>query len=198
MLGLGLHFGKASLPVAERRCLCGHCPGAKTCDFGRSRLDLPVAGRQRLVAYAAYLGQMLYPVGLAVLYPHPGNRLSVWKVGLSVLVLIDHFRGRPGRAAKVSLPAGGLAVVSGDAGARHRSHAGGRPGAGGPLTPTCRKSDCISWWLGGWWNCGCGVRGRLIAGGLVLGSAGAVCRVTGRQCLLMGAYVQTRVLEETV
>ena len=35
-----------------------------------------------LVAYAVYLGQMLYPVGLAVFYPHPGNQLSVWTVGL--------------------------------------------------------------------------------------------------------------------
>jgi len=41
-----------------------------------------------LVAYAAYLGQMLYPVGLAVLYPHPGNHLSVWQLGVSVLVLV--------------------------------------------------------------------------------------------------------------
>jgi tetratricopeptide (TPR) repeat protein len=41
-----------------------------------------------LVAYAAYIGQMLYPVELAVLYPHPGNHLSLWKVGLSLLVLL--------------------------------------------------------------------------------------------------------------
>ena len=41
-----------------------------------------------LVSYASYLGQMIYPAGLVVLYPHPGNRLSVWRVGLSLLVLI--------------------------------------------------------------------------------------------------------------
>ena len=40
-----------------------------------------------VAAYLAYLEQMLYPVGLAVLYPHPGVHLSVWRVGLSVLVL---------------------------------------------------------------------------------------------------------------
>ena len=41
-----------------------------------------------LVSYASYLGQMIYPAGLVVLYPHPGNRLSIWRVGLSLLVLI--------------------------------------------------------------------------------------------------------------
>jgi tetratricopeptide (TPR) repeat protein len=39
------------------------------------------------VAYAAYVGQMLYPVGLAVFYPHEGSHLSVWKIVLSALVL---------------------------------------------------------------------------------------------------------------
>lgn len=41
-----------------------------------------------LISYVSYLGQMIYPAGLAVLYPHPGNRLSVWKVCLSLLVLL--------------------------------------------------------------------------------------------------------------
>jgi tetratricopeptide (TPR) repeat protein len=40
-----------------------------------------------LVAYADYLGHMIYPVGLALIYPHSGTYLSVWRVGLSVLVL---------------------------------------------------------------------------------------------------------------
>ncbi len=41
-----------------------------------------------MVAYAAYLGQMLYPAGLAVFYPHPGTQLCRLEVvGLSVLVL---------------------------------------------------------------------------------------------------------------
>ena len=40
-----------------------------------------------LVAYAVYVGQMLYPAGLAVLYPHPGNHLSVWTIGLCGAVL---------------------------------------------------------------------------------------------------------------
>lgn len=41
-----------------------------------------------VVSYTAYLGQMIYPVGLAVLYPHPRGQLPVWTVGLSVLVLL--------------------------------------------------------------------------------------------------------------
>ncbi len=41
-----------------------------------------------LVAYAAYLWQTVYPAGLAVLYPHPGDHLPVWQIGLSVLVLL--------------------------------------------------------------------------------------------------------------
>ena len=41
-----------------------------------------------LTACADYLWQMIYPVGLAVLYPHPGNHLSVLRAGLSVLVLL--------------------------------------------------------------------------------------------------------------
>jgi len=40
-----------------------------------------------LVAYAVYVGQMFYPVDLAVFYPHPGNQLPVWTVGLCVGVL---------------------------------------------------------------------------------------------------------------
>ena len=42
-----------------------------------------------LAAYATYLGQMLCPMGLAVLYPHPGRYLSAWTVGWSALVLLS-------------------------------------------------------------------------------------------------------------
>jgi len=41
-----------------------------------------------LVAYAAYIGQSFYPVGLGVLYPHPGNRLSALGIGLSLMMLL--------------------------------------------------------------------------------------------------------------
>ena len=51
--------------------------------------DIPFPWRvgNALVSYADYLGQMLYPVGLALFYPHLGNHLPVWKVGVSVMVL---------------------------------------------------------------------------------------------------------------
>ena len=49
-----------------------------------------------LVSYLAYLGQFFWPVGLAALYPHPGNSLPPWEVagaffallGISVAVLL--------------------------------------------------------------------------------------------------------------
>ncbi|MCE5301985.1 MAG: tetratricopeptide repeat protein [Planctomycetaceae bacterium] len=40
-----------------------------------------------VVSYAAYLGQMVYPVGLAVLYPHPGLRLPLWQIAVSGALL---------------------------------------------------------------------------------------------------------------
>ena len=50
--------------------------------------DFPSRVGNALMSYAAYLGQMLYPAGLAVYYPRPVNHLPVWKIGLSLLVLI--------------------------------------------------------------------------------------------------------------
>jgi len=51
------------------------------------KLGLPSRMGNALLVYATYLGQMFYPVGLAVLYPHPGNQLSVWWMGLSLVLL---------------------------------------------------------------------------------------------------------------
>ena len=53
------------------------------------RLNFPVRVGNAVVSYSMYLWQMLYPVNLAVLYPHPGNRLRFWMVGLSALVLLS-------------------------------------------------------------------------------------------------------------
>jgi protein O-mannosyl-transferase len=50
-------------------------------------LTFPWRVGNALMAYVDYLGHMIYPVGLALIYPHPGKHLSVWRVGLSVLVL---------------------------------------------------------------------------------------------------------------
>ena len=43
---------------------------------------------EAVVAYTDYLVQMFYPLGLAIFYPHPENQLSIWKVTLSLLILI--------------------------------------------------------------------------------------------------------------
>jgi Tfp pilus assembly protein PilF len=51
-------------------------------------LTFPSRVGNALEAYAEYLWQMLYPAGLAVLYPYPANHLSVWRVGLSLVVLL--------------------------------------------------------------------------------------------------------------
>ncbi|HEX4715529.1 MAG TPA: tetratricopeptide repeat protein, partial [Ktedonobacteraceae bacterium] len=52
------------------------------------RLDFPLRVGNAFVSYAAYVWQMIYPVGLAVIYPHPENHLAPWKVGVSVLFLL--------------------------------------------------------------------------------------------------------------
>ena len=41
-----------------------------------------------LAAYVTYIGQMFYPVGLAVFYPHPEEHLSWERIGLSAMVLL--------------------------------------------------------------------------------------------------------------
>jgi tetratricopeptide (TPR) repeat protein len=50
---------------------------------------LPLGGRiaNALVSYVAYPGQSVYPAGLAVFYPHPGDNLPIWKVLVAVAVL---------------------------------------------------------------------------------------------------------------
>jgi protein O-mannosyl-transferase len=40
-----------------------------------------------LVACATYLGQMCYPAGLAIFYPHPAGGLPSWQVGFALLLL---------------------------------------------------------------------------------------------------------------
>jgi len=52
------------------------------------RISFPSRVSNALVSYAAYLWQMVYPVDLTVLYPHPGNHVPLWMVGLSALALL--------------------------------------------------------------------------------------------------------------
>ena len=55
----------------------------------RSLQELTFAGRvaNAAVAYVAYLGKMLYPAGLAVVYPLPKDPPAAWKVMAAVAVL---------------------------------------------------------------------------------------------------------------
>jgi tetratricopeptide (TPR) repeat protein len=52
--------------------------------------QLPISERvsNALVAYVVYVRQMFWPADLAVFYPHPENRLTVWQIGFAALVLV--------------------------------------------------------------------------------------------------------------
>jgi tetratricopeptide (TPR) repeat protein len=52
--------------------------------------SLPLSARigNALVSYVAYWGQMIYPVELAVYYPHPGNGLMLWKISAAFVLLL--------------------------------------------------------------------------------------------------------------
>jgi protein O-mannosyl-transferase len=51
---------------------------------------VPISSRiaNAVVSYVAYLGQFVYPLGLAVFYPHPQDGLAVWKIAVASAVLV--------------------------------------------------------------------------------------------------------------
>jgi tetratricopeptide (TPR) repeat protein len=51
---------------------------------------VPVSSRisNALVSYVGYIGQMFYPAGLAVFYPHPQDGLAVWRIAAAATVLL--------------------------------------------------------------------------------------------------------------
>jgi tetratricopeptide (TPR) repeat protein len=55
-----------------------------------SMQPLPLAWRisNALVSYITYIRQMIWPVRLAVFYPHPENHLSLWQIGFAIALLI--------------------------------------------------------------------------------------------------------------
>jgi tetratricopeptide (TPR) repeat protein len=55
--------------------------------FGQD-IAFPARLSNALVSYAAYLWQMVYPVGLAAFYPYPAPASSFWSAGWSALVLV--------------------------------------------------------------------------------------------------------------
>jgi tetratricopeptide (TPR) repeat protein len=52
------------------------------------RISLKLRILNALVSYVAYIGKMIWPLNLAVLYPHPGNTLSTWQWALAGLFLV--------------------------------------------------------------------------------------------------------------
>ncbi len=51
-------------------------------------VTLPWRLANAVVAYVDYLGQFIYPVNLAVLYPHPGDGLALWKIAAAAVLLV--------------------------------------------------------------------------------------------------------------
>jgi len=51
-------------------------------------LSLGIRVANAVAAYGIYIKKMLWPMDLAVLYPHPGTSLSVWPVALAALLLV--------------------------------------------------------------------------------------------------------------
>jgi len=50
-------------------------------------IPLPSRIANALVSYIAYIGDLFYPVGLAVLYPYPESGLPIWKVAASAMAV---------------------------------------------------------------------------------------------------------------
>jgi tetratricopeptide (TPR) repeat protein len=52
--------------------------------------ELPILERinNAVVSYVLYIWQMIWPVNLAVFYPHPENRLPVWEIVCCLIILI--------------------------------------------------------------------------------------------------------------
>jgi len=72
-----------------------------------------------VTAYGAYLKKMLWPMDLAVFYPHPGLA-----GGLSGFAAGDSLAGRLVARSKVSLSGGGVVLVFGHAVSGQRSYSG--------------------------------------------------------------------------
>src|SRR5205807_4153797 len=52
--------------------------------------QLPLSWRLQnaLVTYVTYIWQIFWPANLAIFYPHPDDRLALWRVALSAMFLI--------------------------------------------------------------------------------------------------------------
>ena len=87
-----------------------------------------------LVSYVQYIVKMIYPVNLAVLYPHPGA-FPLWKVVGGGDADSDGLLCRTPENKKISLFSGGVAVVPRDPGAGYRHCPGRGPSPWRTATP---------------------------------------------------------------
>ena len=116
----------------------------------QSMPELTLAARagNALVSYVSYLGKFVYPVRLAVFYPHPGTALPLWQVRHSLARPRRDIGGRVCLGAAPAVSAGRVAVVPGNAGARDRPRAGWLPGDGGPVHVSAADRDLHDAWRG--------------------------------------------------
>ena len=64
-----------------------HAPGGAN-EGIMDRLPWPWRLGNAAVAYATYLREMVWPVGLTAFYPHPGRNLPLWNIGISASLLL--------------------------------------------------------------------------------------------------------------
>jgi tetratricopeptide (TPR) repeat protein len=136
-----------------------------------------------VVSYAVYLGQMVFPVGLAIPYPNPPNGQPLWKVCLAFVLVAAITAGvmmwrkkRPCLLAGwlwylgMLVPVIGIIQISPDA--SHADRYTYLPGIGLAMAATWAVAD----WSAGWKH------RRLVLGGLMVAAIGA---------LAICAYIQT-------
>ena len=81
----------------------------------------PLQGRviNALVSYLLYIQKMVWPSGMSVFYPHPGNALPVWQGIGSAILLVFVTIGAIGMSPACTLPFGWMVVVPGNLGSRN-------------------------------------------------------------------------------
>jgi tetratricopeptide (TPR) repeat protein len=135
--------------------------------------SVPLRIANALVACMVYLGQMVFPAGLAVLYPFPYNGLESWKAGLAGMLLAGlsalAFRQRRKRPwllvgwvwyLVMLLPVVGLIQVGSQAHADRYTY-----------LPQIGIYVAVTWLVAGWgakWRIGRAVFGSLMTGVLAV------------------------------
>ena len=95
--------------------------------------SLPYRLGNALATCMVYLGQMVWPAGLAVFYPFPHNGLPAWEVALAGTLLAGLSVVTCVAAAEAAVVADRMGLVFGDAAAGGGNHSGGRTGPCGSI-----------------------------------------------------------------